>query len=261
MPRCVVCTAAAVGALLAAPACEAAAQAYKVQRASNYSDSFRLDDACGGCFPKDSAACASDDVWDNCCKQEVECHDFHCRELVMGELSSNTQVRVLEEFESDDDQKVTLAKGMKGRVLRIDGQGDAYIKFQRDELDDEGIKSWVYKTTFWKKLELPGKAERLRAARTVDCLDACSLQFSCKFAEEKAAKAVKKGYKKCVDACNIDKCQKEADCKSRFEQYAICKQKTAMGDACSPLASLKAKSDDAADTKAAPESEEMDFEL
>lgn len=228
--------AAAVTAMVySAPLADAAATAYKVQRPANFSEGFRLDAACDGCFPGKMQSCPSEDVWGKCCEQEVACHDFHCKELVMGELSANTAVRVLENFESDDDQKVTLEKGMKGKVLRIDGQGDAYIKFHRDELDDEGLRHWVYKTTFWSKLELPGKADRLRALRIVDCLDACSLAAQCKFADPTAPKKEKKAYGKCVTDCNIEKCRQEKDCEARFQAYAMCKSQTSASGKCSPL--------------------------
>merc|ERR1712087_606499 len=90
------------------------------------------------------------------------------------------KVRVRETFVSDDDQKVELKRVMTGKVLRVDSQGDAYIKFWEHEHDDEVFRQWVFKTTYMHKLELPGKMVRLKAGKTVSCLNDCMKASECK---------------------------------------------------------------------------------
>eukprot|EP00928_Gymnodinium_smaydae_P011576 TRINITY_DN14255_c0_g1_i1.p1 TRINITY_DN14255_c0_g1~~TRINITY_DN14255_c0_g1_i1.p1 ORF type:complete len:245 (-),score=73.45 TRINITY_DN14255_c0_g1_i1:66-800(-) len=196
-------------------------------------DSLRLDAQCKPCFPKNRKSC-SKETWSNCCKQEVTCHDYHCRETVMGRLDTNMKVRIREDFVSDDDVKAELKKGMNGRVLRTDRNGDAYIKFFEDELDNEGSRHWVFKTTFWDKLEVVGQAARSRASRVVSCLDKCSLDADCRMGELK--KKEMKKYQKCITDCKIAKCQEEPECKAYFEAYANCKGEVARSPKCDALA-------------------------
>merc|ERR1711879_1076607 len=80
--------------------------------------------------------------------------DYICRSAIVGELKSGDRVRVREDFVSDDEARAELNKGMSGKVLRTDGDGGAFIKFQRDDLDDDDVVShWVFKTSFWDKFE------------------------------------------------------------------------------------------------------------
>lgn len=196
----------------------------------------RLEAGCIGCFPKNRADCDKD-LWSRCCGQEIDCHDDHCRAEVLGKLKVKAKVRVHTDFEADDDTQAEIGKGMTGEVLRVDKEGDTFIKFWwGDNLDDEFIHHWVFKRTGWDNLELPGSGtSKMRAARVVTCLDKCTRKQNCVPFPE-AAKKQQKAYIKCVKGCKIDDCNKDEECKPRFEAYAQCKERIgSSGDACSPI--------------------------
>merc|ERR1712039_588275 len=138
-----------------------------------------------------------------------------------------------EDFKSDDDLAADISKGMTGKVLRIDGQGDAFIKFFLDEFDDDGTRHWVHRTTFWEKLELSGKPERLRAAKVVDCLDGCSKAQGCNM--QSMTKKDQKKFQKCMKDCKLPQCQQDEKCNPLFQGYAMCKEKVAKSGVCNPV--------------------------
>eukprot|EP00427_Karlodinium_veneficum_P002058 CAMPEP_0169176510 /NCGR_PEP_ID=MMETSP1015-20121227/65909_1 /TAXON_ID=342587 /ORGANISM="Karlodinium micrum, Strain CCMP2283" /LENGTH=207 /DNA_ID=CAMNT_0009251023 /DNA_START=99 /DNA_END=719 /DNA_ORIENTATION=- len=138
--------------------------------------SNRLELACHGCFPHNRDTCDKD-VWTRCCGQEIRCHDDACRKEILGRLKSGAKVRVHTDFVSDDVQQAEISRGMTGRVLQVDEDGDAFIRFWRDDLDDEYIHHWVFERTGWDKLDLTGSAApKMRAARAASCMDACRTQ-------------------------------------------------------------------------------------
>ena len=53
------------------------------------------------------------------------------------------RVKVLETFESNNKDAVTLRAGTFGNLLWFDGNGNAYIKF-----DDFEMSQWVFKRNF-----------------------------------------------------------------------------------------------------------------
>lgn len=201
------------------------------QKAKKPENATRLEAGCRGCFPKNRKECEKD-LWVRCCNQEISCHDDHCRAEVLGKLKSNAKVRVHDDFESDDEDQAEISRGMTGKVLKVDADGDAFIKFWRDELDDEYAYHWVFKRTGWDNLELPGSgAARMRAARTVTCLDRCMRKLECiPFPE--ASKKQQKTFQKCAIGCKVDDCNKDEECKPKFEAYAICKQGISSTDKC-----------------------------
>lgn len=195
---------------------------------------IRLDEACVGCFPGNRKGCAKD-VWATCCGQEISCHDDHCRGEVLGKLKPNAKVRVHDTFISDDEARVEIVRGMTGKVLEVDEDGDSFIKFWRDELDDEYIHHWVFKRTGWDKLELPGGgAAKMRATRTVSCLDNCTLSMQCIQFQE-ASKKKQKKYADCIQGCKMDDCNADEECKPRLQAYADCKQRIGSSGVCAPL--------------------------
>lgn len=195
----------------------------------------RLDTQCTGCFPSKRTSCKAG-LWLSCCAQEMECHDVHCLDAVTGALLPKTKVRVKTDFTSNDEEEVQLTKGMNGRVVRLDGDGDAYIKFWDDDDEDESRSHWVFKHKFWEKLELPGNMHRVKATKAVVCMNNCTLTHEC-LQWPDLSKKQKKSYQKCVQACRIDACTEEDGCKQVIEAYGSCKQKTASSGVCSPLAS------------------------
>jgi len=196
-------------------------------------DALRLEAGCRGCFPDNRKECVKD-LWNRCCGQEIACHEYHCMEDVLGKLQANTKVRARVDFESDDQEKTTISKGMSGRVLRIDGEGDALIKFSRDEYDDEVVKHWVSRTSVWEHLELPEKVHRHRAAKVVKCLDQCTLDISCGMMELQSKPKKMRQYHSCMTKCKVEECQTNEDCKPFFDAYAQCKQQTSTSGVCQP---------------------------
>lgn len=202
--------------------------------AKEVKEALRLESGCHECYPNDRSACDKE-VWNRCCGQEIACHDYYCREEVMGQLQANTKVRVKDDFESDDNEKKLITKGMTGRVIRVDGEGDALIKFWRDEYDDDFLRNWVFKTTFWDKLELPERMVRLRAAKVVKCLDNCTLDMNCGLATLTKSKKKMKAYQACLAGCKVEDCTTNEECKKFYGAYASCKQRTAETGICSPV--------------------------
>mmetsp|Transcript_65342 Transcript_65342/g.115948 ORF Transcript_65342/g.115948 Transcript_65342/m.115948 type:complete len:236 (-) Transcript_65342:47-754(-) len=213
--------------LFALPLCAAAPS--KRMRLEDPTDTLRLELGCKDNFPSQPKDCPKD-LWSRCCKQEVACHDYHCREEVMGKISAGQRVRILADFDSDGEVPASLKKGMKGKVLRVDEEGDASIRFFEDDLDDEGSVHWVYRTTFYEKLELPGKLETSRATRTVNCLNQCSLQQDCRMAT--MSKKQTKAYNACMQECKMEQCTNEEGCKVLLQQYGACKGKIAEKKVC-----------------------------
>merc|ERR1740130_274296 len=124
---------------------------------------------------------------------------------------------------------------MTGTVLEVDKNGDAYIKFWRDELDDEFIHHWVFKRTGWDNLELPGVgSSKMRATRTVTCLDGCTQKMQC-IPYPEASKKKQKAYQKCIGTCKMDACEADEDCKKRLHSYGECKQRIGSSGLCAPL--------------------------
>eukprot|EP00930_Biecheleria_cincta_P033648 TRINITY_DN23309_c0_g1_i1.p1 TRINITY_DN23309_c0_g1~~TRINITY_DN23309_c0_g1_i1.p1 ORF type:complete len:250 (-),score=55.55 TRINITY_DN23309_c0_g1_i1:62-811(-) len=196
-------------------------------------ESLRLESGCRGNFPSKPEECPKD-LWLRCCQQEVSCHSHYCIEKILGKLTKGSAVRVHTDFTSDDSAGAELRKGMKGKVLQVDDDGDALVRFFEDDLDDQGVRHWVYRTTFWEKLELPGKMERLRALKVATCLDDCSVKQECRM--NSMSKKQSKVYRECVKACKVDECIKDEEkgqCKELFTLYAECKQKVSSSDACS----------------------------
>eukprot|EP00931_Biecheleriopsis_adriatica_P080608 TRINITY_DN53959_c0_g1_i1.p1 TRINITY_DN53959_c0_g1~~TRINITY_DN53959_c0_g1_i1.p1 ORF type:complete len:238 (+),score=57.36 TRINITY_DN53959_c0_g1_i1:28-714(+) len=195
-------------------------------------DAVRMESGCRDYFPSKPKECPKE-LWKRCCEQEVSCHNYHCREVVMGKLGRGMHVRIKDDAISDDDSAATLTKGTKGRVVKVDSEGDALVRFFEDELDDEGVRHWVHRETFWEKLELPGNMERLRAWKTVSCLNDCSRRQECRLAD--MSKKANKAYQACVEACKMEECTKEDQCKELFHQYAQCKQTTSESKVCNSL--------------------------
>lgn len=200
-----------------------------------FEESLRLELGCAGCFPSNRKTCEKEQ-WKRCCSEEIQCHAHHCTEEVIGQLQANTKVRIREDFVSDDDDQVSLRKGMTGRVLRVVGDGDALIKFWWDEYDEEFKRQWVSRRTFWTSLELPERIVRMRAHRVVSCLDNCTLVANCRMSEmatlpKKKAKAIQA----CVGTCKLEACDADAECKKFLQAYATCKEQTSRGEKCSPL--------------------------
>merc|ERR1712000_568587 len=140
------------------------------------------------------------------------------REEVLGKLEPNVKVRVKEDFESDDDAAVTLPKGMRGKVLRIDGEGDAFIRFNRDEFDDKDVlRQWVFKHTAFDKLELPSSPVRMRASRVVTCLDNCTISAKCDL--QNMNKKQMKKFQKCAQDCKLEACTKDKECNKFLVDY------------------------------------------
>lgn len=197
----------------------------------------RLEPDCTGCFPHNRKGCEKD-LWARCCNQEIACHDDNCRAEVLGKLKVGAKVRVHSDFDSDDERHAEITKGMTGKVLQVDDESDAFIKFWRDELDDEFIQHWVFKRTGWDNLELPGSgAARMRAARAVTCLDRCTRKQQCiPFPE--ASKKQQKAYQKCIMTCKVDDCNQDEECKPKLQAYADCKQRIgSSSEACAPIPS------------------------
>merc|ERR1711957_392367 len=105
--------------------------------------------------------------------------------------------------------------------MRVDGQGDAYIKFFKSDYDDEDfLKQWVWRETFWSKLELPGKTVRTRASKTVSCLNNCTTAQNCEIQMMSKKKA--KVFRKCMNACKLEECTKEEECNKLMNKYNQC---------------------------------------
>ncbi|CAK0828145.1 unnamed protein product, partial [Prorocentrum cordatum] len=157
---------------------------------------------------------------------------FHCRELVMGRLHKGEKVRVRSDFQSDDESPSEVSKGMTGRVIRIDQDGDAFIKFWQDEYDDDFRRYWVHRPTFWEHLEVPGRMAELRAAKVVSCMNNCTLTQECRMQE--MSRKEQKAFQKCMKGCKMDECNEERECKIMMEAYSTCKQRTAQSRECDP---------------------------
>lgn len=211
-----------------------AAEQKRPEKLEKPKGSGRLEAYCVGCFPHNRKTCDKS-LFARCCEQEIACHDDNCRGEVLDKLKKNAKVRVHTDFISDDEERAEVSKGMTGKVLQVDEEGDAFIKFWRDELDDEFIFHWVFKRTGWDKLELPGGgAAKMRATRTVSCLDSCTLQMQCAPFDQ-ASKKKQKSYQKCITGCKMDECQQDEDCKGRLQLYAECKQRIGSSGVCAPL--------------------------
>merc|ERR1712008_313337 len=104
---------------------------------------------------------------------------------------------------SDDEARAELSKGMSGKVLRTD--------------DDDVVSHWVFKTTFWDKLELPGKAGRLRAAKVASCMDNCTLVANCRLMD--MSKKVQKAFQACTASCKFEKCRGDSECSDMLQAY------------------------------------------
>jgi hypothetical protein len=194
----------------------------------------RLERGCLGCYPSHRSNCTKEQ-FSRCCEQEIRCHQHACRQRAQGRLRKGDKVRTRIEFESDDEEKATLAKGMNGKVLRVDEDDDALIKFFPVDFDDEEhITHWVYSTDYSSKLELVGNSERLRVLKVVACLDNCTWASGCRQPPEMSKKRMGK-YLKCIKSCNMDECKDDAECKWPLDSYATCKQSTSDSKACSPL--------------------------
>eukprot|EP00933_Yihiella_yeosuensis_P000734 TRINITY_DN10114_c0_g1_i4.p1 TRINITY_DN10114_c0_g1~~TRINITY_DN10114_c0_g1_i4.p1 ORF type:complete len:245 (-),score=31.04 TRINITY_DN10114_c0_g1_i4:70-804(-) len=213
---------------------------FKVARGGDYENNLRLESGCSSCFPHDEQACDSS-VWNRCCTQEISCHEYHCRGATFDStIGPNVKVRIKEDFVSDDDVKATLTKGMKGKIMRIDGQGDLFIKFFTDEFDDSVVaKHWVHKTTLWRKLELPGKAPLHRADRVINCMENCTVAQNCKL--QNLGKKEQKVFDKCMQTCKVKDCVDEAECKEPFIGYQNCKMKTSQDGVCQASTSKEEK--------------------
>merc|ERR1712203_364191 len=79
------------------------------------------------------------------CMKACKYEECNSQEL-LGQLQPNAKVRVKSDFASDDTAQATVTKGMTGRVLRVDSEGDAYIKFWHHEYDEEVFKHWVFRS-------------------------------------------------------------------------------------------------------------------
>merc|ERR1712007_98968 len=99
------------------------------------------------------------------------------------------------------------------------GGGDAYVKFWEHELDtdEDAVKHWVFKRTAWDHLDVVGTTVRLRAGKTVACLDNCTLAVNCNM------KTLSKNQA-CMMSCKFDDCQKEDECKALLHEYVRCKE-------------------------------------
>lgn len=196
-----------------------------------------LDASCTGCFPKNRDKCETKELFTRCCEMEVNCHDDQCRGKVMGLPKKGYRVRVKVEFTSDDEVEETVPKGMSGKVLETDADGDAYIQFWAHEHDaeDEHVFHWVSKRSFWDHLERPGgAASRMRASKVVSCMDNCTLTIQkCIPFDTIKAKTMKK-MRACIGTCKIQECEKDEECKPLFETYGQCKQDTAESGVCNP---------------------------
>lgn len=195
-------------------------------------EALRLEPGCQGRFPDDFKG-TEPGLWTRCCHQEVDCHDYYCRSKVLS-FAAGQKVKILESFSSDDDQLQKLQKGQIGKLLRLDGNGDALIRFFEDELDDVGTRHWVLKTTLWKQAELLGEMPRMRASRTVSCMNNCSVAImNCNF--QRMTKKEGKVLQKCMKDCNMEECQKEEECKQLMEDYSKCKHTISQSSECKPV--------------------------
>lgn len=193
-------------------------------------DGVFMDEECGTCFPHEAKTC-NKELWRRCCAQEISCHDYHCRSAIWGELKPGDRVRAREDFLSDDEARAELNKGMSGKVVKTDGDGGAFIKFQRDDLDDDDFVShWVFKTTFWDKLELPGKAGRLRAAKLATCMDSCIRGADCRLND--MTKKRQKTFQTCTMSCKFEKCREDVECSEMLQAYQTCKQEASSKGKC-----------------------------
>mmetsp|Transcript_31989 Transcript_31989/g.73021 ORF Transcript_31989/g.73021 Transcript_31989/m.73021 type:complete len:233 (-) Transcript_31989:14-712(-) len=193
---------------------------------------FLLDHSCGECWPGSPEKC-SPETWSSCCDEELDCHQKLCIGEVLGKLKLKQRVRVKEDFVSDDSKRVTITKGMIGKVLDVDFLGDAFISFAQDEYDEDYKKHWVWVETAWSKLELPGKMDRHRAAKIGRCLDNCTQHVHCMPTDGMSKKELK-DYQGCMYGCKVEDCSKDPDCKKLLAKYATCKHRLAGSSLCQP---------------------------
>lgn len=191
-----------------------------------------METGCTGCFPGHRKACDKA-LWARCCAQEVACHDDACRGEIFGQLKPRAMVRARATFTADDEGRAEIEKGMKGKIVSVDDEGDVLIKFWWEGWEEDAATRWVYKSTFWDNVELSGRPEGLRAVRVVKCLDNCTLAQECVLAPNEMTKKQQKVFGACVQTCKMETCQKDPACKQRFEAYALCKQRVSSTPACS----------------------------
>jgi len=60
-----------------------------------------------------------------------------------GTFAEGDAVVVTADFASDSEEPAQLLRGQRGRVVKIDGDGDAYVQFE-----DHGPKQWVYSANY-----------------------------------------------------------------------------------------------------------------
>merc|ERR1712187_575595 len=133
----------------------------------------------------------------------------------------------------DDDNRTELTKGMVGKIVKVDKEGDALVKFWEEPYEEDAIRAWVYRTTAWEKLEFIDYLVRHRAAKVAKCLDQCTIDIHCSLQDMN--KRTRKVYGSCIEKCNMDACNKIPECKDRFQKYGLCKNKVARDGRCTAL--------------------------